>query len=82
MLSIQYIKDNLNKVQEAIESKNVEFNLDDVLILDDKRRSIIVDVEQLKSKRNSTNKLISEYWKDKRDSSGLIYDLKEISSII
>ena len=82
MLSIQYIKDNLNKVQKAIESKNVEFNLDDLLILDDKRRSIIVDVEQLKSKRNSTNKLISEYRKDKRDSSGLINDMKEISSII
>ena len=59
MLSIKYIKDNIDKVQQAIDSKNVEFNLDDVLKLDDRRRSIIGEVEQLKSQRNIKNKLIS-----------------------
>ena len=82
MLSIKYIKENTIKVQEAIDSKNVEFNLDEVLSLDNKRRSIIGEVEQLKSKRNTTNKLISEYRKDQRDSSNLINEMKEISSVI
>ena len=82
MLSIKYIKENINKVKQAIDSKNVEFNLDNILNLDDRRRSIIGEVEQLKSKRNTTNKLISEYRKDNRDSSVLINEMKEISSVI
>ena len=61
MHSIKYIKDNVDKVQQAIDSKNVEFNLDDVLKLDDRRRSIIGEVEQLKSQRNTKNKLIFLY---------------------
>ena len=79
MLSIKYIKDNVDKVQQAIDSKNVEFNLDDVLKLDDRRRSIIGEVEQLKSQRNTKNKLISDYRKEKRDSSGLINEMKGFS---
>ena len=45
MLSIKYIRENVDKVQKAIDSKNVEFNLDDALKLDDRRRSIIGEVD-------------------------------------
>jgi len=82
MLSIKYIKDNVDKVQQAIDSKNIEFNLDDVLKLDRRRRSIIGQVEQLKSQRNTKNKLISKYRKEKHSSSELINEMKEISSVI
>ena len=82
MLSIKYIEDNIDKVQHAIDSKNVKFNLSDVLNLNDKRKSIIREVEQLKSQRNIKNKLISESRKEKRDSSNLINEMKDISSVI
>ena len=80
MLNIKYIKENINKVKEAILHKNVDCDLDAVFFLDDKRRDIIVQVEKLKAERNNKNKLISTYRKDKKDSSDLINDLLKDSN--
>ena len=49
MLSLKYIKENIELVKSSIKSKNIEFNIDNLLEKDKKRRSIIQDVEGLKS---------------------------------
>ena len=64
MLQIKYIRENLEKVKSSIEAKNVDFNIDNLISLDDDRKSIIVKVEQLKSERNIANKEISELRKN------------------
>ena len=82
MLQIKYIRENLEKVKSSIEAKNVDFNIDNLISLDDDRKSIIVKVEQLKSERNIANKEISELRKNNKDSSNLIEKMKSISSEI
>jgi len=82
MLNIKYIKENINKVKESILHKNVECDLDNILILDDKRKEIIIEVEKLKAERNNKNRLISAYRKDKKDSTHLISEMKKISLTI
>ena len=82
MLNIKYIKDNIDKVKETLLHKNVDCDLDVVIKLDDKRIAVIQQVEKLKAKRNNKNKLISDYRKEKKDSSHLIDDMKKISTII
>ena len=68
--------------KSSIEAKNVDFNIDNLISLDDDRRSIIVKVEQLKSERNIANREISELRKNNKDSTNLIQKMKSISSDI
>ncbi len=44
MHSLKFIRENLDLVKKSIEAKNVEFDVDALLILDDKRRSLIQSV--------------------------------------
>jgi len=59
MLSLKYIRGNIELVKKAIVSKNIKFNLNKLLQDDEKRRDIIQRVENLKSKRNVINKKIA-----------------------
>ena len=59
MLSLKYIRNNLDLVKKSIESKNIDFDLGKLLDNDKSRRDIIQKVEFLKSQRNIINKKIS-----------------------
>ena len=56
MIDIKIIREFPEAVKINIENKNEKANIDAVLLLDDKRRQIIQDVESMKSKRNSVSK--------------------------
>ena len=60
MLSLKYIRENLDHVKESTLSKNVDFDFDLLLKDDKERRAIIQKVEQLKAERNIVNKEISK----------------------
>ena len=60
MLSLKYIRENLDQVKESTLSKNVDFDFDSLLKDDKERRAIIQKVEQLKAERNIVNKEISK----------------------
>lgn len=82
MLSLKYINENIEKVKSSIIAKNVDFNLDELLDLDDSRKKLINKVEVIKSKRNLLNKNISKLRTEKLDSSTLIKQMKFISESI
>jgi len=52
MLDIKYIKDNLDKVREAIKNKLSNANLDQLLGLEEQRKKLIIEVEAIRSRRN------------------------------
>ena len=58
MLSLKFIKENVDLVKKSIKSKNIKFDIDALLDKDTERRSIIQNVENLKSERNILNKNI------------------------
>ena len=82
MLSLKYINENIEKVKSSIIAKNVDFNLDELLNLDDSRKKLINKVEVIKSKRNLLNKNISKLRTEKLDPSTLIKEMKSISESI
>ncbi|HTL39509.1 MAG TPA: serine--tRNA ligase [Methylomirabilota bacterium] len=58
MLDIKFIRDNKQKVEEAIKNKQLNVNLEHVLSLDDQRRKLIIETEAYRSRRNEiTEKL-------------------------
>ncbi len=79
MLSIKYIRENKEQVSKSLNAKNVKFDLENLIQLDDKRKSIITDVEKIKFKRNILNKKISDLKKNGDDAADLINEMKEYS---
>ncbi|MBX4186679.1 MAG: serine--tRNA ligase, partial [Candidatus Doudnabacteria bacterium] len=77
MLDIKYIRDNQDKVKEAIKNKLSNANLDRLLSLDDQRKKLIIDTEAIRSRRNE---IAQKLKKDKDDA--LIEESKQLKDTV
>lgn len=60
MLDMKFVRDNPEKVIEAVHNRNGELNLDEFLALDKERRELTQQVEVLKNERNTASKAIGQ----------------------
>lgn len=79
MLDIKLIRQNPELVREALKKRNSSLTIDEVLACDERRREILVEVEQLKKSQNDASKLIPRYKKEGKDVNALMEEMKEIS---
>ena len=79
MHSLKFIRENKNLIQEAISKKKCDIDLEKILGIDFKRRTLIQEVESLKADRNTINNQVSLKKKEKEDCSSLINEMKNIS---
>lgn len=56
MLDIKFIRQNQDKVREAIKNKNVDLSLDKLLATDERRRHLLGESESLKAEQNKRSK--------------------------
>jgi seryl-tRNA synthetase len=56
MIDIQYIKNNVEKVKKAAINKNRKADIDGILKLDEKRKELIKEAQNLREKRNEISK--------------------------
>ncbi len=82
MLDLKFIRNNPDKVKQAIELKNDYADIDKLLDLDKKRRQILTEVEELKHKRNKVSDQIARIKREKGDASALIQEMKQVSAKI
>ena len=59
MLDIKFIRENVDLVKGAILKKHINFDLDELITLDDKRRELLGEVENLRAKQNEVTYDIS-----------------------
>ena len=60
MLSLQFIRENPDLVRKALEKRQSSEPLDDILTLDEQRRSLLSEVEALRAKRNQVSKKLGK----------------------
>lgn len=82
MLDIRMVRKNPDLVKKEISRLSDENHIDRVIELDEKRRKILVDVEEKKSKQNQVSKEIPKMKKEGKDISKLLEEMKELSSNI
>lgn len=56
MLDIKFIRDNVDLVKAAALNKNIDISIDDLLDLDNLRRSLLTEMEELQATKNRTSK--------------------------
>jgi seryl-tRNA synthetase len=82
MLALNFVRENIRLIKEKLKQRGTEANLDKLISLDDQRRELLSEADSLKHKRNVTSEKIAELKKAKKDASGLIEEMKEVSSKI
>jgi len=58
MLDIKFIRENPDKVKEACQKKKVDFDVDEFLKIDERRRELMKSIEELNAIKNQANKRI------------------------
>tara|TARA_B100002052_G_C15886579_1_gene601859 strand:- start:435 stop:1700 length:1266 start_codon:yes stop_codon:yes gene_type:complete len=79
MHSLKFIRENKDLINQTIKAKKCDIDIDEILSIDFKRRTLINEVETLKADRNSLNNQVSINKKEKNDISSLIDEMKNIS---
>ena len=82
MLSLKFIRENIEKVKLSLQHKNVDFDVEALLSQDDERRNLIQGVEQLKSERNIATKAIADKKKNAEDATTAINQMRLVSDKI
>jgi len=79
MHSLKFIRENKELISETLKNKKCEIDLEEILRIDYKRRTLIKEVEDLKATRNEINNQVSIKKKKNEDFSNLIKDMKNLS---
>ena len=82
MLDLKFIQNNPQLVQESLNNRGMDLDVSYFLKLDEKRRTLIGEVEELRNERNSTSKLVGDLKKQGKDAEDYMSRLSEISEKI
>ncbi len=73
MLDLKQVRENLQETIERLETRGGDFSyLNKITELDEQRKEIILEVEELKAKRNEVSKLIGQYKREKKDTTEIM----------
>jgi seryl-tRNA synthetase len=82
MLEIKYIRQNLSEVQEALQKRGQHAALDEFIRCDADRRRILLELEELRHRRNVVSEQIADLKKSGQDAEDLIVEMRQVSSRI
>lgn len=82
MLDIRFVRDNPEKVQQALEDRGNALKLDGFLALEKERRELLNEVEGLKNKRNTVSQQISLMKRNKENADHLVAEMREVGDRI
>ncbi len=81
MLDLRLIRENPDRVKQEIAKLYTTAPIDEILDLDNRRRTALTDVEQLKAQRNEGSKLVNKL-KDPEERNQLITKMRELGDQI
>ena len=82
MLDLKFIRENFNTVVEGIRKKNVELDLSEFQTLEEKRRELLTQMENLKAEKNRASERIGQAKKKGEDATAAIAEMKAVGEHI
>ena len=77
MLDIKFIRENKDLIKEAARKKRIDFNIDELISADDKRRELTTSVEQKRMEQNAASDKIASA-KDPQERQSLIDAMQQV----
>ena len=82
MLDIKFIRENPDLVRQGLLNKNSADVVNDILELDEKRRSLIAETDELKALRNKVSAQIPQMKKRGEDTTAVFEEMKKVGDEI
>ncbi|HAG42954.1 MAG TPA: serine--tRNA ligase [Clostridium sp.] len=85
MLDLKRIRNNIEEIKKALNDRGENFDIsviDEVVALDKRRRDILVEVEELKNKRNTQSSQIPKLKKEGLPVNNIMAEMKELADKI
>lgn len=82
MLDLKFIRENSELVKKGVENKQANIDIDEILQLDEERRSLIKQTEELKSKRNKVSKEVGRLKKAGENADEVIAEMRQVGDEI
>ncbi|MEL3974684.1 serine--tRNA ligase [Rossellomorea oryzaecorticis] len=83
MLDIKYLRANFEDVKNRLQHRGEDLeDFDKFEELDKRRRELLVESENLKSKRNEVSQKIAQMKKDKQDAQDMIVEMREVGGMV
>lgn len=82
MLEIKFVRENLAQVEKAMEARSASVDLEAFRRIDEKRRQSLLEIEQLRHRRNVVSEEIAALKKNKADAQPLIEEMRGVSERI
>ena len=82
MLDMKFVRDNLSAVQDMLKNRNNALDLTDFAELEKKRRELLGKTEELKARRNSVSKEISQLKKAGENADNLVAEMRGVGDEI
>ena len=79
MLDMKMIRENSENIRKMLKDRTVEFDLDSLLDLDEKRRKLIISTDDLRKKKNEMSLKISDAKKANKDANSQIQEMQSTS---
>lgn len=76
MLDIKFIRENKELIQAGAKKKHIDFDVEALISADDKRRNLLAEVEEMRTKQNNANAAITAASSGEREK--LIVEMKEL----
>jgi seryl-tRNA synthetase len=82
MLDLKFIRENRDLVRDGADAKGITIDLDEIFVLDDKRRALIQEGDALKAKRNHVSTQVGKIKKQGGDASAVIAEMESVKNRI
>jgi len=82
MLDLKYIRDNVTLVKNGIAAKRADDNIDEILRVDEQRRTLIGEGEGLKAKRNEVSAKVGQMKKAGENADAVIEEMNAVKTRI
>ncbi|MFH1655094.1 MAG: serine--tRNA ligase, partial [Candidatus Omnitrophota bacterium] len=82
MLDIRFIRENQDLVKKSIKDRGLDLDLAELIRIDQSRRKILTELEELRRRKNLANDEISRLLKEKKEAKAKIKAMKSTSAKI
>ncbi len=82
MLDIRFVRENVALVEEALRKRNYALSLSEVLSLEEERRGLLREAEELRGRRNTVSEEIGRLKREKKNATDLLSEMKSVSDKI
>jgi seryl-tRNA synthetase len=82
MLDLKFVRSNIDLIAKMFKDRGYELDLSRFRFLDEKRRSVLADLEEFRHERNTVSDRIAVMKKHREDASSLISHMKTVSARI